>query len=296
MITILTATYNRKEDLKKLYKSLVKQTNHKFQWLIIDDGSSDYTKEIVKNFDKAEFEIEYYYKENGGKHTALNYSHQYIKGDWTFVVDSDDILTENAIALVYKYIEKYGNRKDIGSFAFLKSDYSGKILAPQLYRNDYISNVIDYRINKNIKGDQAEVYRTDIFRKFKFPIFRGEKFLGEDYLHINAAYVSNTVYINKVIYLAEYRADGLTKAGRLLRIKNPLGGMIHGSLYFSERFRLKYRVKGMMLYICYGLFAKKSLNIMFKESNQYKILFFSNLLLGILLYFYWENKYIRLKN
>lgn len=291
MITILTPTYNRKENLKNLYKSLLYQTNHKFQWLIIDDGSNDNTKELVDGFHNSNFEIDYYYKENGGKHTALNYSHQYIKGDWTFVVDSDDILTKKAIALVYEYIEKYGNKKNIGSFAFLKSDYSGKVLAPQLYKNDYISNVIDYRVNSNVKGDQAEVYRSEIFKKFKFPVFEGEKFLGEDYLHINAAYISNTVYINTIIYLAEYKDDGLTKAGRKLRIQNPLGGMLHGSLYFSKRFKIKYRVKGMMLYICYGLFAGKSLRSIFKASSQYKVLFISSLFLGILLYAYWKNKY-----
>lgn len=294
MITILTPTYNRKENLKNLYKSLLYQTNHKFQWLIIDDGSNDNTKELVDGFHNSNFEIDYYYKENGGKHTALNYSHQYIKGDWTFVVDSDDILTKKAIALVYEYIEKYGNKKNIGSFAFLKSDYSGKVLAPQLYKNDYISNVIDYRVNSNVKGDQAEVYRTNIFRKFKFPVFRGEKFLGEDYLHINAAYVSNTVYINKVIYLAEYRDDGLTKAGRRLRISNPLGGMLHGSLYFSKRFKVKYRIKGMMLYICYGIFARKSIIELFVNS-EYKLLYIIALPFAILLNVLWRLKYLWMK-
>ena len=240
------------------------------------------------------FQINYYYKENGGKHTALNFSHQYINGDWTIIVDSDDVLIENAIALIYWYIKKYGNRKDIGSLSFLKSDSSGKILSPQVYKNDYISNVIEYRINRNIKGDQAEVYRTNIFRKFKFPVFRGEKFLGEDYLHINAAYVSNTVYINKIIYLAEYRDDGLTKAGRRLRISNPLGGMLHGSLYFSKRFKVKYRIKGMMLYICYGIFARKSIIELFVNS-EYKLLYIIALPFAILLNVLWRLKYLWMK-
>lgn len=292
MITILTPTYNRKAYLKNLYESLVNQTNNNFQWLIIDDGSCDNTKEVVENFNNKNFRIDYYYKENGGKHTALNYSHQYIKGDWTFVVDSDDILTENAIALVYEYIEKYGKRKDISSFAFLKSDYSGSVLAPQLYKNDYISNVIDYRVNSNVKGDQAEVYRTEIFKRFKFPVFEGEKFLGEDYLHINAAYIASTVYINKVIYLADYRDDGLTKAGRKMRIRNPLGGMVHGSLYFSKRFKIKYRVKGMILYICYGLFAKKSLTELFRNCNEYKLLFLLSCPIAFVLNKFWRWKYL----
>ena len=295
ILTILTPTYNRGEFIKNLYNSLIRQIDYDFEWLIIDDGSNDNTKAIVDSFEKKKFNIIYKYKENGGKHTAINFAWPYIKGDWTFIVDSDDMLTENAIALVYEYIEKYGNKKDIGSFAFLKSDYSGKVLAPQLYKKDFISNAIDYRINQNIKGDQAEIYRTEIFKKFKFPVFEGEKFLGEDYLHINAAYISNTVYINKVIYLAEYRDDGLSKAGRKLRIQNPLGGMIHGSLYFSKRFKLKYRIKGMILYICYGLFDNKTMKKIY-YTTKYNKLFIFTIPFGILLYFYWKLKYLNYKD
>lgn len=67
MITVLTPTYNRKENLKNLYKSLVNQTDYNFQWLIIDDGSTDNTKDLVDSFDNCHFQINYYYKENGGK-------------------------------------------------------------------------------------------------------------------------------------------------------------------------------------------------------------------------------------
>lgn len=291
MLTILTPTYNRKETIKKLYSSLVLQTDYNFQWLIIDDGSIDNTKEVVSEFDNSKFQIDYFFKENGGKHTALNFFHQYIKGSWVFVVDSDDLLTKYAVEMVNSYIEKYDCNKKIGSFAFLKSDSEGRILALQIYKEDYISNAIDYRINRNIRGDQAEVYRTDILKKFKFPVFKDEKFLGEDYLHINAAYIFDTVYVNKIIYIAEYRADGLTKAGRRMRIQNPLGGMLRGSLYFSNRFKLKYRIKGMILYICYGMFANKKSSILFKDCNKYKCLYLVSYPMALILNLFWRYKY-----
>lgn len=290
MITILTPTYNRGKLLERLYKSLFNQRNFNFEWLIIDDGSTDDTQNIVKNFESAKFNIIYKYKNNGGKHTALNYSQSYINGDWIFVVDSDDVLTNDAIEIIYKYVEKYKNRNDIACLSFNRGDKNGVPISKRIFKNDYISNYIDYRINLEAKGDQAEIYKTEIFKMFRFPVFNEEKFLGEDYFHINVGYLYNTVYINKIIYICEYLDGGLTKSGRRMRIQNPLGGMLHGSLYFSKRFKTKYRIKGMMLYICYGMFAGKKLKDMYNNCG-YKMLFIISLPASILLYFFWKYRY-----
>ena len=99
-ITVFTPTYNRAYILPKLYESLKKQTCMNFEWLIIDDGSTDDTSEVVKTFKTDKFPILYYYKKNGGKHTAMNYSHPYINGDLLFIVDSDDVLTNDAIETI----------------------------------------------------------------------------------------------------------------------------------------------------------------------------------------------------
>ena len=96
-LTVLTPTYNRAYTLTKVYESLAKQTKQNFQWLIIDDGSSDGTEELIMSFPKTGFELEYHKKSNGGKHTALNYSHQFIKGEMVVILDSDDYLTDDAI-------------------------------------------------------------------------------------------------------------------------------------------------------------------------------------------------------
>lgn len=289
-ITILTPTYNRGYLLEKLYNSLVDQNDYDFDWLIIDDGSIDNTKEVIANFNKNKFRIIYEYKNNGGKHTALNYSHPYIDGEYVMVLDSDDILVKNAISIIKEYIEKYNNNPRIGCFSFERGYSENKSYASKSVNEDLIANAIDYRINKNIKGDQAEIFKTAVFKKYVFPIFCNERYVGEDYLHINAAYEYDTVYINKIIRISDYRQDGLTAAGRKMLINNPLGGMLHGSLYFSKRFKLKYRIKGMMLYIIYGFFAGKSVNNMY-NSCGYKKLFIFSFLPGCLLYVFWKYKY-----
>ena len=107
-ITVLTPTYNRGELLKKLYNSLCKQKCKDFEWLIVDDGSIDDTYACVEQIKKiADFPISYYKKENGGKHTALNYAYQFIKNPLTFIVDSDDFLTPDAISCIEEVYKKY---------------------------------------------------------------------------------------------------------------------------------------------------------------------------------------------
>lgn len=289
-ITILTATYNRGYLLGKVYNSLVKQKDKDFEWLIIDDGSTDDTAKIVASFPQNKFMINYIRKDNGGKHTALNYSHRYVKGKYVMVLDSDDLLADDAISIIKSYILQYDSDDKIGGFSFERGTFEGESYAGKSVKCDFVSNAIDYRINLNVKGDQAEVFKTEVFKKYIFPVFKNEKYVGEDYLHINMAYSYNMVYSNKIIRISDYRQDGLTAAGRKMLISNPLGGQIHGSLYFSKRFQLKYRVKGMMLYICYGLFAGQSIVNMYSNVG-YKTLFGINLPLGILLYLYWRLKY-----
>lgn len=103
LITIFTPTYNRAELLPRLHKSLQEQTNKNFEWIVVDDGSTDNTKEVIENIilqQENDFPIRYFYKENGGKHTAINRGVREANGDLFFIVDSDDILTFNSVELI----------------------------------------------------------------------------------------------------------------------------------------------------------------------------------------------------
>ena len=115
-LTILTPTYNRGDLLKKCYESLNAQTNMEFQWLIVDDGSTDNTAEVVNGFQREsqQMNIKYLRKVNGGKHTALNYAHPYIEGDYVLILDSDDTLTEDAVQCAYDGWESYQKNEEIG--------------------------------------------------------------------------------------------------------------------------------------------------------------------------------------
>ena len=148
-ITVFTPTYNRAYILPKLYESLKEQTCMNFEWLIIDDGSTDDTSEVVKTFKTDKFPILYYYKKNGGKHTAMNYSHPYINGYLLFIVDSDDVLTNDAIATITKDWLRFGKDKNIGVLSYTIKHKNGGLISQGNVGGYYIDNDIDYRVNKS---------------------------------------------------------------------------------------------------------------------------------------------------
>ena len=91
-ITVFTPAYNRAHTLEKLYRSLQRQTFHNFEWLIVDDGSTDGTAKLVNNWQAEEnpFPVRYVWQENGGKCRAINYGLELAAGELFFTVDADD--------------------------------------------------------------------------------------------------------------------------------------------------------------------------------------------------------------
>lgn len=229
LVTVITPTFNRAVTLSRCWQSLKKQSNKNFQWLIIDDGSTDETLDLVNGLKKEtkDFQIDYYWKINGGKHTALNFSHQYIKGDFVLILDSDDCLTVDAIDTILNEWKQNRNNSNIAGVTFMSGMKKDVPLA-KMSQNRVLSNHIDFRINKKIVGDCCETLRTNVFKSYLFPEIKGEFFLGEGMLWTSVALKYETLYINKVIYIVpEYRPDGLTQAGRKMRLKNLQGALLN---------------------------------------------------------------------
>lgn len=292
VITVLTPTYNRVNTLPKLYESLCVQTNLDFQWLIIDDGSVDSTEEYIKSLPKTKFVIDYYKKENGGKHTALNASHPYIKGELVVIVDSDDYLLSDAVETISEEWKEYRDQEFICGMSFSKGTEDGKRMTAEAKMDIYIDDHISYRVNQYIGGDRCEVVRADLFKKYPLPVFEGERFISEDMLWNTLGMKYKTVYRNKLVYMCEYLEDGLSKSGRRLRLQCPNSMMTVTRTYLIDRVKLKKRIKATWLYICYALSGKKSIAEIVKSSGQ-SFLTITQLPFGIALYMYWNWKYMR---
>lgn len=140
-LTILTPTYNRGGVLPQLYDSLKKQTCKDFEWVIVDDGSKDNTQEVVKAWlSDSDFSIQYFFKENGGKHTALNYAVKKIESELTFIVDSDDTLTTDAVETVLRYHKRYEDEKNICGYAFLRAYPDGSVNGKEFVPNERVDH------------------------------------------------------------------------------------------------------------------------------------------------------------
>lgn len=268
LLTILTPTYNRAHLLPNLFKSLCNQTNVDFEWLIVDDGSTDDTKQVVSSFKTDKFPIYYHFKSNGGKHTAMNYSHPYIKGELLFIVDSDDTLIPECIEIIEKDWNKYKCDKTIGVLSYTIDFVDGKKRYKDNLPTYYIDDDISCRVNNDMPGDRCEILRTDVFKMFKMPEFPGERFMGEGWLWRNVALKYKTVYIKKAIYIAEYQENGLSLNGRLFRMRNPYGMMENCKSFFMPQVKFKIQLKQMLAFGTYGFCAGLSCIDIIRRSGK----------------------------
>ena len=129
-LTIFTATYNRAYLLPRLYDSLRQQRVTDFEWVVVDDGSTDNTVEVLSQFIKNEnpFSIRFFQQKHGGKHRAVNYGIREAKGKYFMLLDSDDFLTENAVALITKWVETIENLPGMCGVAGTKIQENGELI------------------------------------------------------------------------------------------------------------------------------------------------------------------------
>lgn len=290
LATVFTPTYNRARLLKRLYESLKEQSDKDFEWIIVDDGSKDNTKEVVQGFIKEKIiPIKYLKKENEGKHIAINVGCGMAEGELFFIVDSDDYIPKEAIEEVKRDWKKYRNNTGIAGLVYLKAWKNGNLMGRKFEKDEFISNHVKEYNKGGVWGEKLKILRTEIFRKNKFPKYENEKYVGEHVLWIQVSRKYDLVYINKVLYIAEYLEDGLTMAGRKLRIENPLGGIKGAQVLMQKDMCLKLRIKNNLLYSAYSFFAEKSIKEIYKGAVE-KSLLTLELPFGYVLYRYWKKK------
>lgn len=292
-LAILTPTFNRGEILQNLYKSLKRQTCKDFEWVIVDDGSSDNTQDIVEKWiAEDEICVRYLYKENGGKHTALNFAIKQMESKLTFIVDSDDILTGDAVETILRYHRRYEDETNLCGYAFLRAYPDGKINGKEFIPDEKVASYIEARINSDdTMADKAEVFKTTCLKEFPFPEYPREKFLGEDIVWVRMARKYMMVHINKAIYIGNYLEDGLTKNRRLNNIKSPVGCMNRAKEFMMPDINKKHRMKAALQHIIYGKFAGVSAAVILGDSPDKKLTLIC-LVPGLILQKIWKRKFV----
>lgn len=264
MITIFTPVYNRKDNILKLKNSLDAQTNKNFEWLIVDDGSTDGFENIVNNWksQSTNYQINYLKQSNQGKHIAFNNGVVHAKGDWFFCVDSDDYLNDTAISKIYNDIGFLTN-KEVGLIYPRKmsnvndQDQWSKINGMDL-------DVMDLRDVYKIK-ESAIILREGDIKRLPFRKFANEKFLPESWLYQKLIPIGKFKAINEPIYISEYLEAGLTRNVWDLWRNNPEGiiSILNEKYYLLKKYkgllRFKSKIKCVINYNSLCLAAGKSI-------------------------------------
>lgn len=231
-VTVFTPAYNRGYTLDRLYRSLLRQTDKRFCWLIVDDGSTDETQELVSGWIKEnKIEIEYYKQENQGKPAAHNKGVELTKTELFTCVDSDDYLTDNAIAKILSVWEETPS-ECIGILGYKKRE--GEDVITRCSDDSIVKGTLRYLYDHGLSGDAILIFKSEVLKKYKFPQFVGEKFIPEAYLYDLLDQEGTLFLLRNAIYVCEYLSDGYTASMGKLLYSNPQGYFC----YINQRLRL----------------------------------------------------------
>ena len=264
LITVFTPTYNRAHLLTRLYESLKAQTCQDFEWIIVDDGSTDNTEEVVQSWlhpasppqsplkwgsaEFCSFPIYYIRQPNGGKHRAINRGVQEAQGELFFIVDSDDKLPVDALERISHYYNQINNDNRFAGVCGLRCYYDGGKVGGEQPFDTIDCDMLDIRVRYHIKGDMAEAFRISVLKEDPFPEFEGERFCPEALVwnRIAQKYVMRYFYEN--IYECEYQPDGLTSKIVKIRMNSPIASVTHYQELNSYDVPLKEKVKAAINY------------------------------------------------
>ncbi|MDR6121900.1 glycosyltransferase involved in cell wall biosynthesis [Bacillus sp. SLBN-46] len=286
-ITVFTATYNRGYIIESLYRSLQRQSIFNFEWLVIDDGSTDNTEKLfhkwVKEFNN--FKIIYKKVPNGGLNRAINLGVSLANGEYFCKVDSDDYLTDDCIFKLNNWIKEIHENNKILGVGGLRGT---KDLKPLKSTYPYIDDTKGYvdatdleREKYNLDHEMCEVYKLEILKKYPFQVWPSEKFAPEQITLFEMALDGYQIRWHKdIVCICEYREDGLTKGSWNLLRMNPMGyAMMYNHMLKYEK-PFIYKLNAAAQYIALSIVGKNPRYIL----KSYK--FFPTLLalpIGIIL-------------
>lgn len=223
-LTVFTPAYNRAHTLGRTYESLRMQDCKDFIWMIVDDGSSDNTAELVDSWKKENngFEICYIYKENGGMHTAHNTAYENIHTELNVCIDSDDCMAEGAVRKILNTWDKVRGEGYAGLIG-LDADLQGKVIGQGFQQNLKETTLSGYYAAGG-SGDKKLVYRTDIINQFPpYPVFEGEKYVALAYKYRLIDQEYKLAVLDEVLCNVEYQEDGSSGTMWKQYLKNPKG-------------------------------------------------------------------------
>lgn len=257
VLTVFTPTYNRAHTLPDTYASLCDQENKDFIWLIVDDGSTDHTAQLVSQWQSQDngFTIRYIYQENGGMHTAHNTAYAAIDTELNMCIDSDDRLAPDAVDTI---LTKWAQIRHLGYAGMigLDGDLQGKVIGTGFPENLEETTLSGFYAAGG-SGDKKLVYRTDVIRKYPpYPVFPGEKYVALAYLYRQIDRQYTLAVINQVLCLVNYQPDGHSAAMWQEYVRSPRGFALWRRLCMEYPLTRKRLWVDCVHYVAESLLAK----------------------------------------
>ena len=216
-LTVFTPTYNRAHTIGRVYESLKAQTCDDFEWLVIDDGSTDNTKTLVESFIEASgsgMKIHYVYKENGGLYTGYNVAYATIKTELCVCIDSDDFMPVDAVEKIVSFWKEQGTDDCAGILGLDFNIATKEIIGGTFPSGLYEVYFYDLTLKKLHAGDTKPVMRTSLMRQVAPQIgFPGEKNFNPVYMMLQVCDNYPVLLMNEVLCNVEYQigADSMSQ-------------------------------------------------------------------------------------
>lgn len=265
-LSILTATYNRSNYLPKLYESIKENLKYNItpEWIIVDDGSTDNTKNMVQSFiDENKVIIKYLYQKNSGKMSAINEAVKMATGDFIVDCDSDDCFINNSFEIIEKNSEKFLQNEELYGLVFLKSEENGKISGKEFSQKEHITTMFDLYFKEDIGGEKIIVYNSKIRKQYSHQLEHNEKFITEARMYHKMDEKYKLLAINEVIEQGSYIEDGYTKNINKTFKESPYGYY----MYFKELMqkdmkgvKFSKRIYAIKHYILFSYLTKNKFN------------------------------------
>lgn len=235
-LTVFTPAFNRASTLPRTYQSLKNQSRKDFVWLIVDDGSSDNTEALVREWQREEaaFEIRYLYKENGGMHTAHNLAYDNIDTELCVCIDSDDAMADGAVEKILSHWEIVKGRGYCGIIA-LDADLADGEVIGAAFPDGLEETTLSGYYAAGGSGDKKLIYRTDLIRNTPaYPVFPGEKYVGLNYKYFLLDRSYKLSVLNEIVCLVEYQCEGSSQNMFRQYLNNPRGFAFLRKFYMEQ--------------------------------------------------------------
>ena len=252
ILTVTTPTYNRAHTLPECYRSLCEQTDRRFVWMIVDDGSADGTEALVHSWiEENRIPITYHKKENGGKASALNEGIELLDTEFAVCLDSDDTFYPETVELALRALEQVRDDPGCCGLLALRHNPDGTVMGGREIDAGYTSvTAADVFLKMNLQTELICFYKTSVLKNYRFPQFEGEKFVSPAWMQYKITQDYRYAVSRDKLCCCEYVADGLTKNKRKVILKNPRGYTCVKRWSFDLAPTLKLRVRHGLMYDC----------------------------------------------